>query len=166
MCPRFRKCVNTFGSYICKCHEGFDLQYINGKYQCSGTGASSFYTLSCESDLKHRGRSSGIYSEFRLALSSFICGTWSGRCLFKNKPWLAVNVPSSVLHQFRTVVTFFRIFYDYSYYILFGGKKWFCSKNADYKPSLPHGPNLKLDSLCRTVGSGCLMKWNYLCHSL
>ncbi|XP_053711585.1 nephronectin a isoform X2 [Synchiropus splendidus] len=35
VCPRFRKCINTFGSYICKCHEGFDLQYINGKYQCS-----------------------------------------------------------------------------------------------------------------------------------
>ncbi|XP_061107952.1 nephronectin isoform X2 [Conger conger] len=34
VCPRFRKCVNTFGSYICKCHEGFELQYINGKYQC------------------------------------------------------------------------------------------------------------------------------------
>ncbi|XP_058241552.1 nephronectin a isoform X1 [Hemibagrus wyckioides] len=34
VCPRFRKCVNTFGSYICKCHDGFDLQYINGKYQC------------------------------------------------------------------------------------------------------------------------------------
>lgn len=35
-CPRFRKCINTFGSYICKCHDGFDLQYINGKYQCTG----------------------------------------------------------------------------------------------------------------------------------
>ncbi|XP_039615133.1 nephronectin a isoform X1 [Polypterus senegalus] len=34
VCPRFRKCINTFGSYICKCHEGFDLQYVNGKYQC------------------------------------------------------------------------------------------------------------------------------------
>ncbi|XP_055969784.1 nephronectin isoform X3 [Sorex fumeus] len=33
-CPRFRQCVNTFGSYICKCHEGFDLMYIGGKYQC------------------------------------------------------------------------------------------------------------------------------------
>lgn len=43
VCPRFRKCVNTFGSYICKCHEGFDLQYINGKYQCLGTTGSSFY---------------------------------------------------------------------------------------------------------------------------
>lgn len=36
VCPRFRKCINTFGSYICKCHDGFDLQYINGKYQCTG----------------------------------------------------------------------------------------------------------------------------------
>uniref|UniRef100_A0A665XD29 Nephronectin a n=1 Tax=Echeneis naucrates TaxID=173247 RepID=A0A665XD29_ECHNA len=34
VCPTFRKCINTFGSYICKCFEGFDLQYINGKYQC------------------------------------------------------------------------------------------------------------------------------------
>ncbi|XP_077575065.1 nephronectin a isoform X2 [Stigmatopora nigra] len=34
VCPRFRKCINTFGSYICKCHDGFDLQYVNGKYQC------------------------------------------------------------------------------------------------------------------------------------
>ncbi|KAI4896414.1 hypothetical protein NFI96_031513 [Prochilodus magdalenae] len=34
-CPRFRKCVNTFGSYICKCHKGFELRYVNGKYQCT-----------------------------------------------------------------------------------------------------------------------------------
>ncbi|NXP17925.1 NPNT protein, partial [Scytalopus superciliaris] len=34
MCPRFRHCVNTFGSYICRCHQGFDLIYIGGKYQC------------------------------------------------------------------------------------------------------------------------------------
>ncbi|KAI5609292.1 nephronectin precursor, partial [Silurus asotus] len=34
-CPRFRKCVNTFGSYICKCHKGFELRYINGKYHCT-----------------------------------------------------------------------------------------------------------------------------------
>ncbi|XP_059397291.1 nephronectin [Carassius carassius] len=34
-CPRFRKCVNTFGSYVCRCHEGFELQHINGKYHCT-----------------------------------------------------------------------------------------------------------------------------------
>ncbi|XP_072112498.1 nephronectin a isoform X1 [Mobula birostris] len=33
-CPRFRKCTNTFGSYFCKCYNGFDLRYYNGKYQC------------------------------------------------------------------------------------------------------------------------------------
>ncbi|XP_060793796.1 nephronectin [Neoarius graeffei] len=33
-CPRFRTCVNTFGSYICRCHKGFELRYINGKYHC------------------------------------------------------------------------------------------------------------------------------------
>uniref|UniRef100_A0A8C8ZCI0 Nephronectin n=1 Tax=Prolemur simus TaxID=1328070 RepID=A0A8C8ZCI0_PROSS len=31
-CPRSRQCVNTFGSYICKCQTGFDLVYIGGKY--------------------------------------------------------------------------------------------------------------------------------------
>ncbi|EHB00185.1 Nephronectin [Heterocephalus glaber] len=36
-CPRFRQCVNTFGSYICKCHKGFELLYIGGKYQCHDT---------------------------------------------------------------------------------------------------------------------------------
>ncbi|XP_018107256.1 nephronectin isoform X5 [Xenopus laevis] len=34
VCPRQRKCVNTFGSYICKCHEGYDLIHAAGKYQC------------------------------------------------------------------------------------------------------------------------------------
>ncbi|KFP41192.1 Nephronectin, partial [Chlamydotis macqueenii] len=34
ICPRFRHCINTFGSYICRCHKGFDLVYIGGKYQC------------------------------------------------------------------------------------------------------------------------------------
>ncbi|XP_073795584.1 nephronectin isoform X2 [Danio rerio] len=34
-CPRFRKCVNTFGSYVCRCHEGFHLQHFNGKYHCT-----------------------------------------------------------------------------------------------------------------------------------
>uniref|UniRef100_A0A3P8V2Q4 Nephronectin-like n=1 Tax=Cynoglossus semilaevis TaxID=244447 RepID=A0A3P8V2Q4_CYNSE len=35
-CPRHRKCVNTFGSFLCKCHYGFKLTYINGGYVCIG----------------------------------------------------------------------------------------------------------------------------------
>ncbi|XP_042372315.1 epidermal growth factor-like protein 6, partial [Plectropomus leopardus] len=34
VCPRRRKCVNTFGSFVCKCHLGFKLTYINGRYNC------------------------------------------------------------------------------------------------------------------------------------
>ncbi|XP_055780037.1 nephronectin a isoform X2 [Salvelinus fontinalis] len=49
ICPRFRKCINTFGSYICKCHEGFDLQYINGKYQCVDVDECSSGQNQCSS---------------------------------------------------------------------------------------------------------------------
>ncbi|XP_036431437.1 LOW QUALITY PROTEIN: epidermal growth factor-like protein 6 [Colossoma macropomum] len=33
-CPYNRQCVNTFGSYYCKCQGGYDLKYVNGKYDC------------------------------------------------------------------------------------------------------------------------------------
>lgn len=36
LCPYNRQCVNTFGSYYCKCQEGYDLKYVNGKYDCVG----------------------------------------------------------------------------------------------------------------------------------
>ncbi|KAK0137141.1 Nephronectin [Merluccius polli] len=48
-CPRFRKCINTFGSYICKCHEGFDLLHINGKYQCTDVDECSSGQSHCGS---------------------------------------------------------------------------------------------------------------------
>ncbi|XP_076603797.1 epidermal growth factor-like protein 6 isoform X3 [Chaetodon auriga] len=34
LCPYNRQCVNTFGSYYCKCQEGYDLKYVDGKYDC------------------------------------------------------------------------------------------------------------------------------------
>uniref|UniRef100_A0A8D0L551 Nephronectin n=1 Tax=Sphenodon punctatus TaxID=8508 RepID=A0A8D0L551_SPHPU len=46
-CPRFRKCMNTFGSYICKCHKGFDLMYIGGKYQCYDIDECSLGQYQC-----------------------------------------------------------------------------------------------------------------------
>lgn len=36
LCPYNRQCVNTFGSYFCKCQEGYDLKYVDGKYDCVG----------------------------------------------------------------------------------------------------------------------------------
>uniref|UniRef100_A0A8C6IKB2 Nephronectin n=1 Tax=Mus spicilegus TaxID=10103 RepID=A0A8C6IKB2_MUSSI len=48
-CPRFRQCVNTFGSYICKCHTGFDLMYIGGKYQCHDIDECSLGQHQCSS---------------------------------------------------------------------------------------------------------------------
>ncbi|XP_072478520.1 nephronectin isoform X2 [Notamacropus eugenii] len=48
-CPRFRHCVNTFGSYICKCHKGFDLMYIGGRYQCHDIDECSLGQHQCSS---------------------------------------------------------------------------------------------------------------------
>ncbi|KAJ0006127.1 hypothetical protein NQD34_013400 [Periophthalmus magnuspinnatus] len=36
VCPHRRKCVNTFGSFVCKCHFGFRLSFIDGLYSCIG----------------------------------------------------------------------------------------------------------------------------------
>ncbi|XP_019215851.1 nephronectin isoform X3 [Oreochromis niloticus] len=45
VCPRHRKCVNTFGSFICKCHLGFRLVYINGRYTCIDKDTRPFCSL-------------------------------------------------------------------------------------------------------------------------
>ncbi|XP_047192200.1 nephronectin-like [Scophthalmus maximus] len=45
VCPRHRKCVNTFGSFVCKCHLGFKLTYINGRYVCIDKDARPFCSL-------------------------------------------------------------------------------------------------------------------------
>ncbi|XP_051783183.1 epidermal growth factor-like protein 6 isoform X1 [Erpetoichthys calabaricus] len=34
LCPHNRRCVNTFGSYYCKCQIGYDLKYVDGRYDC------------------------------------------------------------------------------------------------------------------------------------
>ncbi|XP_076998746.1 nephronectin isoform X4 [Tamandua tetradactyla] len=51
-CPRFRQCVNTFGSYICKCHRGFDLMYIGGRYQCHDIDECALGQHQCSSSAR------------------------------------------------------------------------------------------------------------------
>ncbi|XP_053436571.1 epidermal growth factor-like protein 6 isoform X2 [Nycticebus coucang] len=47
VCPYNRRCVNTFGSYYCKCHVGFELQYISGRYDCVDINECAVNTHMC-----------------------------------------------------------------------------------------------------------------------
>uniref|UniRef100_A0AAZ3RA63 Nephronectin n=1 Tax=Oncorhynchus tshawytscha TaxID=74940 RepID=A0AAZ3RA63_ONCTS len=49
VCPRNRKCQNTFGSYVCKCYHGYKLTYINGRYHCIDKDSRSFCSLNPDS---------------------------------------------------------------------------------------------------------------------
>ncbi|XP_015974955.2 epidermal growth factor-like protein 6 [Rousettus aegyptiacus] len=46
-CPYKRRCVNTFGSYYCKCHVGFELKYISGRYDCIDVNECAVNTHTC-----------------------------------------------------------------------------------------------------------------------
>ncbi|CAL8325945.1 unnamed protein product [Lota lota] len=45
VCPRDRKCVNTFGSFLCNCPHGFRLVYIKGRYTCIDKDTRPFCSL-------------------------------------------------------------------------------------------------------------------------
>ncbi|XP_072440963.1 epidermal growth factor-like protein 6 isoform X1 [Chiloscyllium punctatum] len=47
LCPPLRRCVNTFGSYFCKCQTGYELKYIDGKYRCIDIDECATNTHSC-----------------------------------------------------------------------------------------------------------------------
>uniref|UniRef100_A0A3P8UEI9 EGF-like-domain, multiple 6 n=1 Tax=Amphiprion percula TaxID=161767 RepID=A0A3P8UEI9_AMPPE len=47
LCPYNRQCVNTFGSYYCKCQDGYDLKYIDGKYDCVDLDECAAATHKC-----------------------------------------------------------------------------------------------------------------------
>ncbi|XP_052518744.1 epidermal growth factor-like protein 6 [Budorcas taxicolor] len=46
-CPYNRRCVNTFGSYYCKGHVGFELKYISGLYDCVDINECAATTHTC-----------------------------------------------------------------------------------------------------------------------
>ncbi|ELK33776.1 Epidermal growth factor-like protein 6 [Myotis davidii] len=47
VCPYNRRCVNTFGSYYCKCHVGFELKYVSGRYDCVDINECAVKTHTC-----------------------------------------------------------------------------------------------------------------------
>uniref|UniRef100_A0A8C5LIN3 EGF-like-domain, multiple 6 n=1 Tax=Jaculus jaculus TaxID=51337 RepID=A0A8C5LIN3_JACJA len=47
VCPYNRRCVNTFGSYYCKCHIGFELKYIGHRYDCVDINECLLNTHTC-----------------------------------------------------------------------------------------------------------------------
>nr|XP_033805563.1 epidermal growth factor-like protein 6 isoform X1 [Geotrypetes seraphini] len=47
ICPFNRRCVNTFGSYYCKCQIGYELKYVNGRYDCIDTNECAVNTHKC-----------------------------------------------------------------------------------------------------------------------
>ncbi|XP_061925122.1 epidermal growth factor-like protein 6 isoform X1 [Entelurus aequoreus] len=47
LCPYNRQCVNTFGSYFCKCQEGYNLKYVNGKHDCVDVDECASSTNKC-----------------------------------------------------------------------------------------------------------------------
>ncbi|XP_001515269.3 epidermal growth factor-like protein 6 [Ornithorhynchus anatinus] len=47
MCPFNRRCVNTFGSYYCKCQIGYELKYTNRRYDCVDINECSVTTQEC-----------------------------------------------------------------------------------------------------------------------
>ncbi|KAJ1117458.1 hypothetical protein NDU88_005658 [Pleurodeles waltl] len=47
LCPFNRRCVNTFGSFYCKCQIGFELKYVNGRYDCLDINECTMNTHKC-----------------------------------------------------------------------------------------------------------------------
>ncbi|KAM9320037.1 epidermal growth factor-like protein 6 [Gastrophryne carolinensis] len=46
-CPSNRRCVNTFGSYFCKCQDGYELKYVKGRYDCVDINECLMNTHKC-----------------------------------------------------------------------------------------------------------------------
>lgn len=71
VCPYKRRCVNTFGSYYCKCHVGFELQYVRGRYDCVGKSGGAFPFAVSPPDLQ--ALSTGIWLSIRSSSRTVSC---------------------------------------------------------------------------------------------
>ncbi|XP_077393175.1 epidermal growth factor-like protein 6 isoform X1 [Festucalex cinctus] len=87
LCPYNRQCVNTFGSYFCKCQDGFDLKYVDGKYDCvdldecaSSTNKCSHQAvcLNTQGSYKCRCKSGFRGNGFECSVKPFYQKSWNG----------------------------------------------------------------------------------------
>ncbi|KAM9709870.1 epidermal growth factor-like protein 6 isoform 1-T1 [Menidia menidia] len=87
LCPFNRQCVNTFGSYYCKCQDGYDLKYVSGKYDCvdldecaAGTHKCSHHAvcLNTQGSYKCRCKSGFRGNGFECSVKPFYQSSWDG----------------------------------------------------------------------------------------
>uniref|UniRef100_A0A3B5MCE9 Nephronectin a n=1 Tax=Xiphophorus couchianus TaxID=32473 RepID=A0A3B5MCE9_9TELE len=92
-CPRRRKCVNTFGSFFCKCQLGFKLTFIDGRYACIGEEQRVSHlkpqTVISSSDRATRSRDKTAVSTTSMATSTVAMTTGS------QTTQLATTVPTA-----------------------------------------------------------------------
>ncbi|TNN51885.1 Epidermal growth factor-like protein 6 [Liparis tanakae] len=87
LCPHDRQCVNTFGSYFCKCQEGYDLKYVEGKYDCVDLDECASSTHRCsphagcvntQGSFKCRCKSGFRGNGFECSVKPFYQRSWDG----------------------------------------------------------------------------------------
>ncbi|XP_044073728.1 epidermal growth factor-like protein 6 isoform X1 [Siniperca chuatsi] len=87
LCPYNRQCVNTFGSYYCKCQDGYDLKYVDGKYDCVDLDECAASTHTCshhavclntQGSYKCRCKSGFRGNGFECSVKPFYQRSWDG----------------------------------------------------------------------------------------
>uniref|UniRef100_A0A8D1UMF0 Epidermal growth factor-like protein 6 n=1 Tax=Sus scrofa TaxID=9823 RepID=A0A8D1UMF0_PIG len=89
VCPYNRRCVNTFGSYYCKCHVGFELKYIRGRYDCVDVNECAANTHTCS-----------LHATCLNILGSFKCKCKQG---YKGSGLQCSVIPENAVKEFLVV---------------------------------------------------------------